>query len=63
MAPIPANTGRSGTPSTAEAMEHNVMLFLKEMAYQLMDGYSINTEYFTANAQVRGVFDKPQRNL
>ena len=50
--------GRGGAPSTAEAMEHNVMLFLKEMAYQLMDGYSINAGYFTANAQVRGVFDR-----
>ena len=48
---------RGGAPSTAEAMEHNVTLFLKEMAYQLMDGYSVNTGYFTANAQVRGVFD------
>ena len=51
--------GRGGAPSTAEAMEHNVMLFLKEMAYQMMDGYSVNTGYFTANAQVRGVFDSP----
>ena len=49
--------GRGGAPSTAEAMEHNVTLFLKEMAYQMMDGYSVNTGYFTANAQVRGVFD------
>ena len=49
--------GRGGAPSTAEAMEHNVSLFLKEMSYQLMDGYSVNTGYFTANAQVRGVFD------
>ena len=48
---------RGGAPSTAEAMEHNVALFLKEMSYQLMDGYSVNTGYFTANAQVRGVFD------
>ena len=47
---------RGGAPSTAEAMEHNVTLFLKEMAYQLMDGYAVNTGYFTANAQVRGVF-------
>jgi hypothetical protein len=51
-----AATGRGGAPSTAEAMEHNVSLFLKEMAYQLMDGYSVNTGFFTANAQVRGVF-------
>ena len=48
---------RGGAPSTAEAMEHNVNLFLKEMAYQLSDGYSVNTGYFTANAQIRGVFD------
>jgi hypothetical protein len=48
---------RGGAPSTPEAMEHNVLLFLKEMAYQMMDGYSVNTGYFTANAQVRGVFD------
>lgn len=48
---------RGGAPSTSEAMEHNVALFLKEMAYQLMDGYSVNTGWFTANAQVRGVFD------
>jgi hypothetical protein len=48
---------RGGAPSTAEAMEHNASLFLKEMAYQLMDGYSVNTGWFTANAQVRGVFD------
>jgi len=48
--------GRGGAPSTAAAMEHNVALFLEEMAYQLMDGYSVNTGYFTANAQVRGVF-------
>ena len=48
---------RGGAASTAEAMEHNVMLFLKEMAYQLQDGYSVNTGYFVANAQVRGVFD------
>ena len=48
---------RGGATSTAEAEEHNVALFLKEMAYQLMDGYSVNTGYFVANAQVRGVFD------
>jgi len=48
---------RGNAPSSAEAMEHNVMLFLKEMAYQLMDGYGVNTGYFTANAQVRVVFN------
>jgi hypothetical protein len=54
---------RGGAPSTAEAMEHNAMLFLKEMAYQLMDGYSVNTGYFTANAQVRGVFNSAKESF
>lgn len=48
---------RGGAPTTAEAMEHNVNLFLKEMVYQLSDGFSINTGYFTANTLIRGVFN------
>jgi hypothetical protein len=51
--------GRGGAATTAEAMEHNVNLFLKEMGYQLSDGYSVNTGYFTANALIRGVFNSP----
>lgn len=47
---------RGGAPTTAEAMEHNVNLFLKEMGYQLSDGFSINTGYFTATTLVKGVF-------
>ncbi|MCL2131978.1 MAG: DUF4469 domain-containing protein [Lentimicrobiaceae bacterium] len=54
---------RGGAPSTAEAMEHNVGLFLKEMAYQLMDGYSVNAGYFTANTTVRGVFENAKENF
>jgi hypothetical protein len=50
---------RGGAATTAEAMEHNVNLFLKEMGYQLSDGYSINTGYFTANTLIRGVFNSP----
>jgi hypothetical protein len=49
--------GRGGAPTTAEAMEHNVRLWLKEMSFLLMNGFSVNAEYFTANVQVRGVFD------
>jgi hypothetical protein len=48
---------RAKAPTTAEAMSHNVDLFFKEMAYQLANGFSVNTGYFTANAQVRGVFN------
>ena len=48
---------RGGAQTSAETMEHNVNLFLKEMAYQLSDGYSVNTGYFTANTLIRGVFN------
>lgn len=54
---------RGGAPTTAEAMEHNVMLFLKEMGYQLMDGFAVNTGYFVANAQVRGVFNSANEHF
>lgn len=48
---------RGGADTTAQAMEHNVNLFLKEMAYQMCDGYSVNTGYFTATTQINGVFN------
>jgi hypothetical protein len=44
-------------------MEHATELFLKEMAYQLCDGFSVNTGYFTANTQIRGVFDSPSETF
>ena len=47
---------RGGAQTTASAMEMNVNLFLKEMGHLMSDGYSINTGYFTANAEVKGVF-------
>ena len=50
---------RGGATTPAEAMEHNVNLFLKEMAYQLCDGFSVNTGYFTATTLIRGVFNSP----
>lgn len=54
-----AAVNRGGSDVSAPSMEHAVELFLKEMAYQLCDGYSINTGYFTAGTQIRGVFDSP----
>ena len=48
---------RAKAPTTPEVMEHNVRLFLDEMVFQLKNGFAINTGYFTANAQVRGVFE------
>jgi len=54
-----AAVNRGGADVTAAAMQHATDLFLKEMAYQLCDGYSVNTGYFTAGTQIRGVFDSP----
>lgn len=54
---------RGGADVSAAAMEHATELFLKEMTYQLCDGYSINTGYFTAGTQIRGVFDSPSETF
>ena len=56
-------SNRGGADVSAAAMEHAAELFLKEMAYQLSDGYSVNTVYFTASAQIRGVFDSPTESF
>ncbi len=54
-----AAVSRGGAATSAETMEHNVNLFLKEMGYQLSDGFSVNTGYFTATTLIRGVFNSP----
>lgn len=54
-----AAVNRGGADVSAAAMLHATDLFLKEMAYQLCDGYSVNTGYFTASTQIRGVFNSP----
>ncbi len=48
---------RGGANVSADEMEHAVSLFLKEMAYRLCDGFSINTGYFTAQTTIKGVFN------
>ena len=48
---------RGGANVSAQDMEHAVSLFLKEMAYRLCDGFSINTGYFTAQTTIKGVFN------
>lgn len=55
--------GRGGAPTTAAAMEHNVNLFLKEMAYQLCNGFSVNTGYFTASPLIKGVFNSQSESF
>ncbi len=54
---------RGGADVSATAMQHSVELFLKEMSYQLCDGYSVNTGYFTATPLIRGVFNSPTENF
>lgn len=54
-----ASAERGKADITPEAMEHAVDLFLKEMAYQLCDGFSVNTGWFTVTPTIRGVFRSP----
>ncbi|MDR2205126.1 MAG: DUF4469 domain-containing protein [Flavobacteriaceae bacterium] len=54
---------RGGADVSAAAMEHAVNLWLKEMAYNLCDGFSVNTGYFVANAHIRGVFGSPEETF
>lgn len=56
-------TTRGGADISAGSMEHAVNLWLKEMAYLLCDGYSINTGWFTANAHIKGVFKSPNETF
>ena len=50
---------RGGADISAASMEHAVNLFFKEMGYQLCDGYSVNTGWFTVSANIKGVFNSP----
>lgn len=48
---------RGGANVSVSAMEHNVSLWLKEMAYLLCDGFSINTGWFTVAPKIKGTFN------
>jgi hypothetical protein len=52
-------TSRGGADISAAAMEHAANLFLAEMGYQLCDGFSVNTGWFTAGPHVRGIVKSP----
>lgn len=54
---------RGGASVSAADMEHHVNLFLKEMGYQLCDGFSVNTSYFTATTLIKGVFNSPTESF
>ena len=55
---------RGGADISAAAMEHAVKLWLKEMAYQLCDGFSVNADgWFTASVHIKGVFNSPNETF
>lgn len=54
---------RGGADISSSAMQHGVSLFMKEMAYLLCDGYSVNTGYFTASPLIKGVFSNSQETF
>jgi hypothetical protein len=54
-----AAVARGGSDVSAPVMEHAVNLWLGEMAYQLCDGFAINTGWFTASVHVKGVVKSP----
>jgi hypothetical protein len=44
-------------------MAHAVNLWFREMAYQLCDGFSVNTGWFTASVHIKGTFNSPQEQF
>ena len=50
---------RGGSDISAASMEHAVNLWLKEMAYSLCDGFSVNAGWFTAQSNIKGSFFSP----
>jgi hypothetical protein len=54
-----AAIARGGADISIAAMKHAVELFFKEMAYQICDGFSVNTGWFIASVHIKGVYDSP----
>jgi hypothetical protein len=52
-------TSRGGANISEQTMEHAVNLFLAEMGYLLCDGFSVNTGWFMAGPNVKGVANNP----
>ena len=50
-------TTHGGSGISPEAMEYAVRLWMGEMAYNLCDGFSVNTGWFTASPSIRGAFE------
>ena len=47
---------RGSADVAASAMLHASELMLKEMAYRLCDGFSVNFGYFSISLKIKGVF-------
>jgi hypothetical protein len=58
-----AAVSRGGADISASAMEHAVNLFHKEQAYQLCDGFSVNTGWYTAGVKIKGTFQSPNEQF
>jgi hypothetical protein len=54
---------RGGSDVSADRMEHSVNNWLKEMAYQLGDGFGICTDYFSVSPHILGSFDSPNEKF
>jgi hypothetical protein len=54
---------RGGATVSADAMEIAVSQFHKEMAYNLCDGFGVNTEWYTVSVSIKGVFDSPNEKF
>jgi len=55
---------RGGADITAPAMNHAVKLFLKEMGYQLCDGFAVNADgWFNVSAAIKGSFYSPSERF
>jgi hypothetical protein len=58
-----AAVSRGGADISASAMEHAVNLFHKEQAYQLCDGFSVNTGWYMAGVKIKGTFQSPNEQF
>jgi hypothetical protein len=54
---------RGGADISVAAMQHAVELWLNEMAYQIFDGYAINTGWFTVAIHVKGSCHDPDEHF
>ena len=54
---------RGGADVSSETMQYMVELYLKEMAYQLCDGYGVDNGYFTLKPTIKGVFTSPEETF